>query len=121
MINLKEYIKQINESKETLFVSSDLIIKGGDHFIDRKFERNVNIKSLEKTFNKCELKILEAIKDGNLSSSSDIVLINKNPKPYLNIVLKYMGKIKNKHYVIVLTIMPNMNFKTSDYTIECYA
>ena len=37
MINLKEYIKQINESKETLFVSSDLIIKGGDHFIDRKF------------------------------------------------------------------------------------
>ena len=27
MINLKEYIKQINESKETLFVSSDLIIK----------------------------------------------------------------------------------------------
>ena len=37
MINLKEYIKQINEYKEKLFVSNNIIIKGSDHFIDRKF------------------------------------------------------------------------------------
>ncbi|MBO5004966.1 MAG: hypothetical protein J6D03_06985 [Clostridia bacterium] len=121
MINLKDYIdQQINEEKQPIYNSSNIKVYGGDHFIDRKFDRNIDRNIIAKTIKGFERKILKAIEDNNFSENKEVVLINKNTKPYLNIPLHYVGYKNNIHIIVIKTIMYKMNYKTFSYTIIGY-
>lgn len=116
MKTIQEYIY---EAKEYFYNKNGIVVFGGDHFIDRTFDRNISNEEIRKNI-KYFIKELQEITK-NESLNYECVLRNKNIHPYLNIVIKYIKFEHNKHYFVIKTIMKENNFLSHSNFIDKYA
>ena len=86
------------------------------------FERNIKSDIIEKTLNKFSNKLLELINNKEISIGDEIIIRNKNTKPYLNLPIKFL-EIKNdkQNIFVIKTGIYKDNFKTDNKIFDIYA
>jgi len=123
MKNIKDYLQEqeINEAKIYFYKSDKLIIYGGDHEIDRMYDRKITNEIIEKTLNKFDTRLIELVKDKEISEGDEIVIRNKNTNPYLNLPIKFIEIKNNKYIFVIKTGMYKNDFKTDNKIFDLYA
>ena len=121
MKQIKQYIKEINEAKEYFIKTDKILVYGGDHELDRMFDRNIKRDIIEKTLNGIHNKLINLINYKSIKIGDEFIIRNKNLKPYLNLPVKYIEIKNNKHIFVLKTGMYKNDYKTSNKIIDIYA